>query len=306
MPEEMDHVVKLLKPIAEMPAIGLVSEEDAKIKVVLPILRALGYEDSDFKYEGRTGRGYVDVVADHLHTGIVIETKAPKSKLDQRHQEQLETYVFHKHGRDKTTIAILTNGDAFKVYGVIGPLLKGFLDETFLLSFVRPKLLSKEVFPYMMDLLAKQNNEHGKISASIAKIRELRDRERQLEQDLSALKAKREEIDGRIRDIESKLELTCVTPVPIQTRSEASSTAGKKVSAAINPILRLLEEKEATSKSKAVRRKWLDEQLIGKFEGVQTNQSVSFALIDLKKKKVIDYEGHPMDVWLKSQQKAPE
>jgi hypothetical protein len=42
-----------------------VSEEDVKNKVVLPILRSLGYDDGDFNYERRTGRGYVDVVVEH-------------------------------------------------------------------------------------------------------------------------------------------------------------------------------------------------------------------------------------------------
>lgn len=40
------------------------SEEDVKIKVVLPFLRALGCDDSDFNYEAKTGHGYVDIVLD--------------------------------------------------------------------------------------------------------------------------------------------------------------------------------------------------------------------------------------------------
>jgi hypothetical protein len=59
-----DAVVDKLKRIADMQASTLSSEEDVKINVVLPLLLALGYETSDFNYEGRTGRGYVDISGD--------------------------------------------------------------------------------------------------------------------------------------------------------------------------------------------------------------------------------------------------
>jgi predicted type IV restriction endonuclease len=64
--QDVNEVANALKRIVEMSARDLASEEDVKIKIVLPILRALGYDDSDFKYEGRTGRGYVDVVVEHF------------------------------------------------------------------------------------------------------------------------------------------------------------------------------------------------------------------------------------------------
>jgi hypothetical protein len=65
MQEDFNEAANALKRVAEMSSRDLVSEEDVKIKVVLPILRVLGYDDSDFKYEGRTGRGYVDMVVEH-------------------------------------------------------------------------------------------------------------------------------------------------------------------------------------------------------------------------------------------------
>jgi hypothetical protein len=65
MQEDFNEAAKALKRIAEISSRDLMSEEDVKIKVVLPILRVLGYDDSDFKYEGRTGRGYVDMVVEH-------------------------------------------------------------------------------------------------------------------------------------------------------------------------------------------------------------------------------------------------
>jgi len=65
-----------LKRVADLPATGLVSEEDVKYKVVLPVLRALGYEDADFNYERRTERGYVAIDVDQFPPGVVITEPA--------------------------------------------------------------------------------------------------------------------------------------------------------------------------------------------------------------------------------------
>lgn len=119
MQEDFDAIAKAFARIADTR--DLVSEEDVKNKIVLPILRALGYDDRDFNYERRTGRGYVDVVVDHFPTGIVVESKAPRKKLE-NYRQQLEDYVFRKHGRDRVTIAILTEGSNFNIYGVTGAL----------------------------------------------------------------------------------------------------------------------------------------------------------------------------------------
>lgn len=88
----MEAAAEYLRRVGELPATGLVSEEDVKNKVVLPVLRALGYEDNDFNYERGTGRGQVDVVVERFPTGIVVEAKAPRTRLE-GYLDQLETYV---------------------------------------------------------------------------------------------------------------------------------------------------------------------------------------------------------------------
>src|SRR4051794_3330418 len=100
MDEDANEAANAVKRIVEMSSGELVSEEDVKIKVVLPILRALGYDDNDFKFEGRTGRGYVDMVVEHYPTGIIVEAKAPKKNLD-NYLKQVETYVLQKQRRNK-------------------------------------------------------------------------------------------------------------------------------------------------------------------------------------------------------------
>src|SRR5271166_3387168 len=203
MQEDVNEVVNALKSIIEMSSRDLGSEEDVKIKVVLPILRALGYDDSDFKYEGRTGRGYVDVVVEHYPAGIVVESKAPRKKLD-NYLEQLETYIFHKHGRNRVTIAILTDGEKFNIYGVTGALYKGSLEDFRILSFTRSELVSAALLPKLFDLLGKQSNQNGAIGDAIAGYQKDRERLGTIETELQALIADRERIDSRIHALETE------------------------------------------------------------------------------------------------------
>ncbi|MCL4394665.1 MAG: hypothetical protein M1482_07660 [Chloroflexi bacterium] len=124
----MRSVSDELRRIAFLPANPRSSEEDIKINITLPFLRAFGYDDGDFNYEGRTGKGYVDVATDRFPAGIVVETKAPQKK-PQDYITQLEEYVFQKHSRDRATVAILTNGEDFLIYGLTDALWRGSLAE---------------------------------------------------------------------------------------------------------------------------------------------------------------------------------
>jgi predicted type IV restriction endonuclease len=301
MREEINAVADKFKRIAEMPAGALVSEEDVKNKVILPLLRALGYEDGDFNYERRTGRGYVDVVVEHFPVGIVVEAKAPRTRLD-KYREQLEAYVFHKHGRERTTVAILSDGDQFTVYGVVGALYKGSLEDHRIFSFARLQLGSLALLPTLVDMLGRQSNQGGAISGAIARYRkERRERAEAIETELQTLMADRARIDGRIHELENeRAAILGVAPERNRSELEAASTSPNVYKhKASSHILRLLKEREAFSRPRGVHREWLDERLINNVEGINTSQAVSHGLIELKGKRQIDYEGHPIrNVWL--------
>jgi hypothetical protein len=234
-----------------------------------------------------------------LPAGIVVECKAPRTKLD-NYLEQLENYVFHKHGRDRVTIAILTNGEKFHVYGVTGPLFKGSLGEHRVLSFMRLELSSPALLSKLLDLLGKQSNKDGILIDAIRKYRKIQDRVEAIEKDLRTLIADRDQIDIRIHEL--RTEQAAILGHPDPCHDEALVTpihTGIFGQRACLHILRLLKEREALSETRAVDRKWLDEQLINKVEGIRTNQAVSFALIELKKNGKIDYKGKPIRAaWL--------
>ena len=276
-----------------MSSRDLVSEEDVKIKVVLPILRALGYDDSDFKYEGRTGRGYVDMVVEHYPTGVVVESKAPRTKLD-NYREQLVSYVLHKQRRNRVTVAILTDGEKFIVYGVTEALYKDdSLEDHRILSFTRSDLVSAAILPKLFDLVGKQSNQNGTIGDAIAGHQKGRERAGTIESELRDLKAERERIDSRIQELETERIAILGFSDRSRDKPKAASTPSNVYSRpASQHILRLLREEKAFSQPRGVERKTLDEQLINKVEGVHNNQDVSFGIMELRDDKgEIDHEG---------------
>ena len=265
--------------IAGLSESGLVSEEDVKNKVVLPMLRAFGYGDSEFNYERRTGRGYVDVVVEGLPVGIVVETKSPRTRLDD-YVDQLESYVFHKHTHDRSaTIAILTDGNQFRIYGVTDDLRKGALPKHEICSFRREQLGDPSFVDRLLPLLAREQNQAGAVPGVIltwqkemtAKQKQLCD----LDTELQTLKTERARIDAQINDLQAKRESIMGPTVTIHSpglrypmpHERSNSPWGYSASP---HILRILEELGARSRSKAIERQLLDQKLIEKVDGVKT------------------------------------
>ena len=98
-----------LKALAAMTADDLgESEEDVKIRFVVPLLRALGHSRLRFEHKG------IDILLkDGLPRGcaVVVETKRPDASLD-AHLPQLERYSFGA----RSLLSVLTNGRQLRVY----------------------------------------------------------------------------------------------------------------------------------------------------------------------------------------------
>ena len=129
------------------------------------------------------------------------------------------------------------------------------------------------LLPKLVDLLGKQSNREGAISDAIARYQKDRERVEQIETELRTLKADRERIDIRIHELEN--ERTAILGVSHRNRDEpeAASTPSNVYKRSASPhILRLLKEREGLSRAQAVHRKWLDEQLINKVEGIHNSK----------------------------------
>ena len=224
-------------------------------------------------------------------TGIVVKSKAPRKKPD-NYLEQLETYIFHKYGRNRLTLAILTDGDKFNVYGITGALYKGSLGEYRILSFTRADLVSATLLPQLLDVLGKQSNKNGAIGDAIAGCQKHQERLGIIEGELRTLTAERERVDSRIHALETerkgiigfsdrRYDKPKVIPSPSNVYKFPSS----------QHIVTLLQDKGESSQSEGVPRKWLDEQLINKVEGVQTQAAVSHGIIEITSNGIGDHEG---------------
>lgn len=313
------NVTEQIARIADIPDVPAASEEDVKITIALPLLRALGYTDTDFNYEGKTGRGYVDVATGKFPVGIVVETKAPH-KRPADHLDQLETYVFKKHNRDRATIAMITNGRVFHVYAVTGALWSGALVEYEIERFERSQLTNSTLAERLISLLLKERNESGQvldsIQARLEEIRKMRERIETIDRELERLADERAQIDERVNELQAErselVRFVPAAPPPptlapsspnLQPTAVASDHGTEYSRAASAEILRLLHQQGARSRQTAVQRSWLDSLLIGKVQGVDNHQEVSFSLMELRRLGKLDYEkpksGGIRSVWLK-------
>jgi hypothetical protein len=57
-------------------------EEDVKFKVVVPILRLLGFTALDFSFETPADLGRMDITVKGFPIGVVVECKGPNARLE--------------------------------------------------------------------------------------------------------------------------------------------------------------------------------------------------------------------------------
>ncbi len=109
------------------------SEEDLKLKFLVPLLEALGHERGSLDFE-RTGKaGRPDVVIRRL--GVVIDTKAYGNNLND-HLVQLGNYAVH----EGAVIAVITNGEEIRLYSP----LRGISFERSLLHSISQSEIAQE------------------------------------------------------------------------------------------------------------------------------------------------------------------
>jgi hypothetical protein len=160
-------------------------------------------------------------------------------------------------------------------------------------------------------LLGRQNNQKGTIIDTLTTYQRRRDRLEPVETELRSLSAERERIDARIRELQTERRSILGFTTAEHGDSKTADRGDRKTAfasitysfPAMPHILRLLSEQKAHSEAQGVDRTWLHQQLVGKVEGIWTDQAVSFGLIELKKQGKIDYEkpkGKPIQkVWFK-------
>ena len=102
-------------------------------------------------------------------------------------------------------MAILTDGESFRLYGVKGPLYRGNLGSHSLMSFRRSGLGAPAVMEHIMNLLGKQANLDDTIPENISRFREtIKNRIKAVETHLSELETERGRIDSQISELNAE------------------------------------------------------------------------------------------------------
>ena len=134
------------------------TEEDVKVRFIVPLLEALGHTRLRFEHKG------MDIVLkDGLPRGhaVVVEAKRPSVSLDQ-HLEQLERYSFE----ERALVAVITNGVVLRVYAPFWNKAKSFA-ETILWAFQRADLKQQRHYEALAALLCHEALASTKVRAAL-------------------------------------------------------------------------------------------------------------------------------------------
>lgn len=91
----------------------LYSEEDVKVKIILPILVTLGYDpclDLNFEVSNKCGR--IDIKINCNNTPVILEAKKLSLVLTAKETAQLQSYM----KAENVQFGILTNGKDWEFY----------------------------------------------------------------------------------------------------------------------------------------------------------------------------------------------
>lgn len=179
------------------------SEEDLKLKFLVPLLEALGHERGSLDFE-RTGKaGRPDVVIRRL--GVVIDTKAYGNNLND-HLVQLGNYAVH----EGAVIAVITNGEEIRLYS---PLRGISFERSLLHSISQSEIAQERGIEVLSNFLSRKSLTNGQANWHIdARDKELREAYARLDElaekcnasvedvnaDIAGLEEQRQEIDDQI------------------------------------------------------------------------------------------------------------
>jgi len=166
------------------------SEEQVKINFLVPLLETLGHARLRFEHRQKD-----IVLRQGLPRGaaVVVEAKRAGEPLD-RHLDQLERYAHE----ERALLAILTNGDAVRLYAPLWPAAASFA-ECLLLELRREDLAHPPAFAELARLLSADALASGRAARAIA------DRQARIEKVWAEARALRARADEQRRRLEPQL-----------------------------------------------------------------------------------------------------
>lgn len=172
------------------------TEENVKLKIVVPLLELLGHKREDLEFEYRTSKGgKIDIFIKNVPSvcKVIIDTKNYDENLA-AHVDQIKAYTFE----ESAFLAILVNGSEIRIYSPI----KGVAFERSLLYVIeRQKLTDKKWWGILSGFLCKENLQNGNASKSVEK------REQEIKEVLSSEEHLEQEYEERIGCINGNIAI---------------------------------------------------------------------------------------------------
>lgn len=172
------------------------TEENVKLKIVVPVLEFLGHKMENMEFEHRTrGGGKIDILLGKnlpVDCKVIIDTKRYNEELYD-HIEQVKNYAFD----EAALLVVLANGIEFKIYAQ----LRGVAFENSLLHVVQRSDLGKEsVWKMLAAYLGfdnlKDKSVHGKIA----------DREKQIKDTMASEDNLRQSVEDKLKELKLKID----------------------------------------------------------------------------------------------------
>ncbi len=171
------------------------TEENLKTRIIIPLLKQLGYNEEDLETEYRTkSGGRIDIFIKNVPRDckIIIDTKNYNENLNEC-VEQIKQYTFD----EAALIAILANGTEIRIYS---PLRGVSFERSLLYLIKREELIKENVWGTLSNILHKDSIHSKK---SLLKIEE---REKEIKESMANEEHLKEEYDSKIEDIENDIE----------------------------------------------------------------------------------------------------
>ncbi|WP_200250694.1 hypothetical protein [Thiococcus pfennigii] len=192
-------------------------EEDVKFKFLPPLLRILGFEDTDSTFETPADLGRIHITIAGLRAAIIIECKATHVRLE-GYITQLEKYARETMTRQHAAmIAVLTNGERVLVFGVLEAIHKNEFSDHFLFEVSRRQLDVEDHQALLVELIGRDAIDNGGIRDTVeSPLRQNHAQREKSERDKARrneLLTEKQELLGCLAEIESELkQLTQLSP----------------------------------------------------------------------------------------------
>ncbi|MFH1584149.1 MAG: hypothetical protein ABIA56_03445 [Actinomycetota bacterium] len=171
------------------------TEENVKLKVMVPLLELLGHKREGLEFEYRTGRGgKIDIFIKNVPRDckVIIDTKNYNENLN-NYIEQIKEYTFD----EAALLAVIANGTEIRIYSP----LRGVAFERSLLYSIKIQDLSKEsVWSTLSDILNFKNLKNRDV------LKRIDERERQIKDAMTKEDQLRQKYEEKIENINGDIE----------------------------------------------------------------------------------------------------